>query len=57
MTSACFIPAGTVADFNDILMIFANTGAKILIFVFNSAVVQGSRAQYILKGTCSRVEQ
>ena len=43
MTSACFISA--VADFNDILMIFASTGAIILMFVFNSVVGQRSRAQ------------
>ena len=45
VTSTCFISAGTVADFNDILMIFASAGAIILMFVFNSVVGQGSRAQ------------
>ena len=34
VTSACFISAGTDAYFNDILMIFAGTGAIIFKFVF-----------------------
>ena len=45
VTSDCFIPAGTVADFNDTSMIFASTGAIILMFVFNNVVGHGSRAQ------------
>ena len=46
VTSACFISAGTVAYFNYTLRIFASTGAIILMFVFNSVVGQGSRAQH-----------
>ena len=46
VTSACFISAGTVADYNDTLMISASTGAIISMFVFNSVVGQGSRAQH-----------
>ena len=46
VTCVCFISAGTVVDFNDTLMIFASNGAIILMFVINSVVGQGSRAQY-----------
>ena len=35
-----------VVDYNDILMIFATTGAIILMFVFNNVVGQGFRPQY-----------
>ena len=45
VTSACFISAGTAADSNDMLVIFARTGAMISMFVFDIVVGQGSRAQ------------
>ena len=46
VTSACFISACTVADYNNTLTISASTGAIISMFVFNSVVGQGSRAQH-----------
>ena len=45
VTSACFISAGTVAECNDILMIFASTGPIIVMLLFYSVVGQGSRAR------------
>ena len=52
VTSAWFISAGTVADFNDMFMIFASTGAIILMFVLSvSSATDLDRT--ILKNICS----
>ena len=53
VTSACFISVGIVADFNDILMIFASNGTLIFMFVFNSVVGHVSRAQYFERRLCN----